>query len=72
MKTIDKQITNNVRTHARKKLDLEIANIDIDPSHFNILFITGYKYTVDQFSSSEYVCIFFPLLLFFNPFTFYC
>lgn len=56
---------NNVRISARKKrLELDSANIDIDPKHFDTSFIDEYNGTVDNYSEGKYVCI--VLLLTYN------
>ena len=46
---------NNVRTRLRKKnLELDYANIDIDPNHFDTTYITSYQDTVDNYIKGKY------------------
>ena len=49
-RNIDKHMINNERICTRKKgLELDYANIKIDPKHFDTTFITVYKNTADTF-----------------------
>ena len=59
-KYIDKCMINDVRIHSRKKrLELDIVDIEIDLKHFDTLFITTYRDTSDNYSE----CIFLIVIL---------
>ena len=52
---IDRHMINNVRIRTRKKkLELDYANIDIDPNHFDTTYITSYQDTVDNYIKGKY------------------
>ena len=45
---------NNVRIRARKKkLEMDSANIEIDPKHFDPTFITSYVYIANKYSQDK-------------------
>ena len=55
-KTIDRYMINNVRIHAcTKRLELDSANIDIDPKYFNTTFIIENKDTSGKYFKGKYV-----------------
>ena len=57
---------NNVRIRVRKKkLELDSANIEIDPKHFDPKFITSYKDTAFNYTKGKYLLYFYFL---FNSF----
>ena len=53
-KDVYSQMINNVRIRARKKkLELDSANIEIDPKHFDSTLITSYIETTDNYTQGE-------------------
>ena len=62
-KNIERHMINNVRMCARqKKLELEFANIEINPKHFDPIFIPSvYKDTTDNHFKGKYILYFFLL-----------
>ena len=58
---------NNVRISARKKkLEMDSANIEIDPKHFDPTFITSYVYIANKYSQENNYCIcIYYLIIFF-------
>ena len=53
-KIIDRHMINNVRIRARKnRLELDYANIDIDPKYFDTTYITSYQDTADNYSKGK-------------------
>ena len=50
-KDVDRHMINNIRIRARKKkLELDSANIQIDPKHFDPTFINSYMDTADNYT----------------------
>ena len=55
-KIIDRDMINNVRICTRKKrLELNSANIDIDPKYFDPTYITRQKDTADKYSKDKHL-----------------
>ena len=55
-KIIDRYMMNNIRIRAReKKLELDYANIDIDPKYVDTSYITSYQDTADNYSKGKYI-----------------
>ena len=53
-KDVYSQMINNVRIRAwKKKLELDSANIEIDPKHFDSTLITSYIDTTDNYTQGE-------------------
>ena len=40
----------------KKRVELEIADIEIDPKHFDTSFITSYRDTSDNYTEGKYFC----------------
>ena len=57
-KYIDKCMINNIRIHSRKKrLELDIVDIEIDLKHFDTLFITTYRDTSDNYTEGKFLIV---------------
>ena len=49
---------HNARIRQRKKkLELDYANIDIDPKEFDTLYITSYQDTANNYSKSKLIVL---------------
>ena len=48
---------NSVRICARKKLELESVNIEIDLQHFDTSFIAMYKDTSDNYTEGKFLIV---------------
>ena len=55
-KIIDRHMINSVRIRARKKrLELDYANIDIDPKQFGTTYITSYQDTAGNYYKGKFI-----------------
>ena len=53
-KDIDRRMINNVRIRAlKKRLELDSANIQTDPNHFDPSFINSYMDTADNYTQGK-------------------
>ena len=67
-KNIDRHMINNVRIRARKKLEFDSVNIEIDPKHFDPKCITSYRDIAGNYTKGAYIyyiCIFIYLFCLF-------
>ena len=57
-KEIDRYMINNVRIRARRwKLELQSADIEIYPKHFNTSFIMTYKETSNNYTEGKFLIV---------------
>ena len=69
-KHIDRQLKNNVRIRAsKKKFELDLLNIKLEPRQLDTIIITVYKDTCDKYTEGKfklihyYICIAFSCLI---------
>ena len=69
-KDIDRQLKNNVRIRAsKKKFELDLLNIKLEPRQLDTIIITVYKDTCDKYTEGKfklihyYICIAFSYLI---------
>ena len=63
-KNIDRHMINNVRICARKKLELDSVNIEIDPNYFDPKCITSYRDIAGNYTKGSYIIIIFVFFIY--------